>query len=56
MLFERVLRCKIKVSGEGQTRADLGLFWGYLSGFLVVELRFWVKKRLGQIWGCLSAI
>ncbi len=26
MLFEGVLSCRIKVSGEGQTRADLGLF------------------------------
>ncbi len=54
MLFKWVFGCRIKVLGEGKTRADLGLFECYLSGFLVVKLRFWVKKRLGQIWGCLS--
>jgi hypothetical protein len=26
MLFEGVLGCRIKISGEGQTTADLGLF------------------------------
>jgi hypothetical protein len=56
VLFEGVLGCRIKVSSEGQTRVDWGLFWGFLNGFLVVELRFQVKDKLGQIWGCFETI